>query len=70
MIAECYASFECVVADTRFVPRYDFFVLRVVKAHVARSPRYPATLHYRGEGVFMVSGKHVNLRRRFKSDRL
>lgn len=70
LIAECYASFECVVHDTRFVRRYDFFVLEVVKAHVARRPRYPRTLHYRGGGIFMLSGRHVDLSRRFLPDRL
>lgn len=70
LIAECHASFECVVADTSLVRRYDFFVLEVVKAHVARSPRYPTTIHYRGGGIFMVSGRHLDLRRRFRADRL
>jgi len=38
----------------------------VVKAHVAKSPRYPTTVHYRGDGVFMVSGRNVSYRSRFK----
>jgi hypothetical protein len=38
-----------------------------VKAHVATSPRYPETVHYRGDGVFMVSGRNLSYRRRFKS---
>ena len=40
----------------------NFFILEVVKAHVGDRPRYPRTIHYRGDGVFMVSGRHINLR--------
>jgi hypothetical protein len=41
-------------------------VFEVVKAHVAPSPRYPKTVHYRGDGIFMVSGASVSYRSRFK----
>lgn len=65
-IAECYASFECRLIDTSLIERYSLFVFEVVKAQVATSPRYPTTLHYRGDGVFMVSGRNVSYRRLFK----
>jgi flavin reductase (DIM6/NTAB) family NADH-FMN oxidoreductase RutF len=70
LIAECYASFECKLIDARLIKRYNLFVFEVVKAHVATSPRYPMTLHYRGDGVFMVSGRNVSYRKRFKSENL
>lgn len=66
LIVECPASFECKLVDTRLIPRYSLFVLEVVKAHVATSPRYPTTLHYRGDGVFMISGRNVSYRRLFR----
>jgi flavin reductase (DIM6/NTAB) family NADH-FMN oxidoreductase RutF len=66
LIAECYANFECKLIDTSLIKRYSLFVFEVVKAHVATSPRLPTTLHYRGDGVFMVSGPSVSYRRRFK----
>jgi flavin reductase (DIM6/NTAB) family NADH-FMN oxidoreductase RutF len=66
LIAECYASFECKLIDTSLIARYSLFVFEVVKAHVAPSPRYPKTIHYRGGGVFMFSGRSVSYRRRFK----
>lgn len=66
LIAECYASFECKLVDGSLINRYSLFVFEVVKAHVAASPRYPTTVHYRGDGVFMVSGRNVSYRRRFK----
>ncbi|HXD97175.1 MAG TPA: flavin reductase family protein [Candidatus Acidoferrum sp.] len=66
LIAECHASFECRLVDTSLINRYSLFVFEVVKAHVATSPRYPTTVHYRGDGVFMVSGRNISYRRRFK----
>ena len=66
LIAECYASFECRLIDTSLIRRYSLFVFEVVKAHVATSPRYPMTVHYRGDGVFMISGRNRSYRSRFK----
>ncbi|MBS7780465.1 flavin reductase family protein [Acidovorax sp. CCYZU-2555] len=59
LIRECHASFECRLFDDALVERYNFFVFEVVKAHVARSPKHPQTLHYTGDGVFMLAGKTV-----------
>ena len=70
MIAECYANFECRLRDSRLVNRYSLFVWEVVKAHVATSPKYPKTFHYRGDGVFMISGENVSRRRLFKPEML
>jgi len=67
LIAECYASFECKLIDASLIRKYSLFVFEVVKAHVARSPRYPTTMHYRGDGVFMISGRSVSYRKRFKA---
>jgi flavin reductase (DIM6/NTAB) family NADH-FMN oxidoreductase RutF len=66
MIAECFANFECRLVDTSLIKRYSLFVFQVVKAHVATSPKYPKTIHYRGDGVFMIAGKSVSYRKRFK----
>ena len=66
LIAECFANFECKLVDTSLINRYSLFVFEVVKAHVATTPRYPTTIHYRGDGVFMVSGRSVSYRKRFK----
>jgi flavin reductase (DIM6/NTAB) family NADH-FMN oxidoreductase RutF len=60
LIRECHACFECRLVDDALVERYNFFVFEVVKAHVARLPRHPQTLHYTGEGVFMLSGKTIS----------
>ena len=64
LVRECYASFECKLVDARMVRAYDFFIFEVVKAHVATAPRYPRTLHYRGDGVFMLSGPNTSQYRR------
>jgi flavin reductase (DIM6/NTAB) family NADH-FMN oxidoreductase RutF len=61
LIQECFANFECRIFDAKLVNRYNFFVFEVVKAHVAVSPKYPKTLHFRGDGVFMLSGRSIKL---------
>lgn len=70
LIKECYANFECKLVDTSLLNKYNFFILKVVKAHVATSPKYPKTVHYRGDGVFMISGKSISLRKNFKPENL
>ena len=70
LIKECFANIECKVVDTSLLRKYSMFVLEVVKAHVATSPKYPKTMHYRGEGVFMLSGKNVDYRSKFKKQNL
>ncbi len=59
LIRECYANFECRLADARLVQHYNYFIFEVVKAHAATAPRYPRTIHYRGDGVFMLSGTNT-----------
>jgi flavin reductase (DIM6/NTAB) family NADH-FMN oxidoreductase RutF len=61
LIEECYANFECKVVNMQLVNRYNFFILEVLEAHVATSPKYPKTLHFRGDGVFMLSGRSIKL---------
>lgn len=70
LIKECYANFECEVLDTRLVREYNFFVLQIVAARVAVSPKYPRTFHYRGSGVFMQSGSNVDRSKFFEPDRM
>ena len=70
IIKECYANFECRLADSSLISKYGLFIWEIVKAHVAISPKYPRTVHYRGEGVFMISGPSINLRKKFKAEDL
>lgn len=56
LIDECYANFECKLVDTSWIRKYNVFVFEVVEAHVATSPKTPKTIHYRGDGEFMISG--------------
>jgi flavin reductase (DIM6/NTAB) family NADH-FMN oxidoreductase RutF len=71
LIAECYANFECRLVDASLIKKYSLFIFEVVKAHVARSPTYPKTMHYRGDGVFMISGANTSkFRRMFKPEML
>ncbi len=68
LIKECFASFECKLVDSSLVKKYNFFIFEVVKAHVATSPKFPKTVHYRGDGIFMLSGEHKNLAKKFKAE--
>ena len=61
LIAECYANLECKVVDTRMVPKYNFFVLQVLKAWIDPTKKEPRTLHHRGRGAFMVAGRTIQL---------
>lgn len=70
LIKECYANFECRVYNKRLLKDYSFFILEVVKAHVPKSPKYPKTVHYTGDGVFMISGKHVAFPKKFRPENL
>lgn len=69
-IGQCHASFECRLHETRITREYPLFVWRIVHARVARSPKWPRTVHYRGEGRFMCSGDEVSRRRLFRPDML
>ncbi|MGE5297202.1 MAG: flavin reductase family protein [Solirubrobacterales bacterium] len=70
LIKECYANFECRLFEGRLVAKWGLFIWEVVKAHAATSPKYPRTFHYRGDGVFMISGPSISLRRLFKPEML
>lgn len=66
LIGECHANLECKLHDGRLIDRYNFFIFEVVKAHAPRTPKFPKTIHYRGDGQFMISGGSLNLRRFFR----
>jgi flavin reductase (DIM6/NTAB) family NADH-FMN oxidoreductase RutF len=71
LIKECFANFECRLVDSSLIDKYSLFVLEVVKAHVARSPKYLQTIHYRGDGVFVFSGANTSkYRKLFKPQML
>jgi len=61
LVGECFANLECRVADTRFVNRYNFFVLEVVAAWADPAVKNPRTIHHRGWGEFSVPGRTLKL---------
>jgi len=66
LIAECYASLECRVADAKLVNKYCFFILEVLKAWVDTSRKNPRTMHHLGKGSFMVAGRTIKLPSKMK----
>jgi flavin reductase (DIM6/NTAB) family NADH-FMN oxidoreductase RutF len=61
LVGECFANLECRVVDTRFVPKYNLFVLEVVQAWIDPRRRAAKTLHHHGHGVFVVDGETLRL---------
>ena len=70
LIKECHASFECRVHDDALIDKYNFFIFEVVKAHVAPTPKHPETMHYTGDGVFVVAGEIMDKRALFRPEML
>jgi flavin reductase (DIM6/NTAB) family NADH-FMN oxidoreductase RutF len=70
LLVQCFANLECRLFDKSLIGKYDFFIFEVVKAHVATRPKYPQTVHYTGDGIFMMSGSTVSRRRRFRPEML
>ena len=62
LVAECFANLECRVVDTRFVPKYNLFVLEVVQAWIDPKQRKAKTLHHHGYGTFVVDGETIRLK--------
>ncbi len=65
LIDECFANLECKLYDTRLIKTYNFFIFEVVKAHVAKRPKYPKTIHYRGAGTFITAGNILHKAKAF-----
>jgi flavin reductase (DIM6/NTAB) family NADH-FMN oxidoreductase RutF len=61
LIGECFANLECKVIDTRFVNKYNIFILEVVKAWTTPPQGRPKMLHHRGFGTFIVDGDIIHL---------
>ncbi len=66
LVAECFANLECKVADTRFVKKYNLFILEVVKAWTDPAKKNRKTIHHHGYGQFVVDGRTINLTSRMR----
>lgn len=65
LIKECYANFECRLVEKSLIDTYSLFIFEVVKAHASPVPKFPKTIHYRGDGLFMISGPTVSRYRKY-----
>lgn len=66
LLTKCYANVECKVIDTSLAGKYNFFVMKVLKAWVDTSKKNPKTLHHLGNGNFMIAGKTIKLPSKMK----
>jgi flavin reductase (DIM6/NTAB) family NADH-FMN oxidoreductase RutF len=66
LVGECFANLECRVADSRFVNRYDLFILEVLKVWVDPAQKKPRTIHHHGFGRFVVDGETIRLKSKMR----
>ena len=59
LIKECFANLECKVIDFSMVPKYDLFILEVVRAWIEPEQKNPKTIHHQGYGKFVVDGRTI-----------
>ena len=64
LIADCFANLECKVTDTRFVNKYNLFILEVLKAWIDPAQKNAKTIHHHGYGTFVVDGDTITLKSR------
>ena len=66
LIVDCFANLECKVTDTRFVNKYNLFILEVLKAWIDPAQKNPKTIHHHGYGKFVVDGETLRLKSRMR----
>jgi flavin reductase (DIM6/NTAB) family NADH-FMN oxidoreductase RutF len=66
LIAECYANLECKVVDAALVNKYNFFILKVVRAWIDSARKRPRTIHHLGMGRFTVDGRIIKFPSKMK----
>lgn len=66
LVRECFANLECKLADSRLIPKYNLFVLEVLKAWRDPAQRQPKTIHHHGFGTFVVDGETIKLRSKMR----
>lgn len=64
LVGECYANLECKVVDARMATKYNFFVVKVLKAWINPTEKNPRTLHHRGKGIFTIDGRQIKVKSR------
>ncbi len=60
-VDECYANLECKVIDATMATKYNFFVVKILKAWIDPAVTSPRTLHHHGKGIFTTDGTRFKL---------
>lgn len=66
LIAECFANLECRVNDTRYVNKYNIFILEVLKAWSDPKQSNFKTIHHCGYGTFILDGRTIKLKSKMR----
>ena len=61
LIDECFANLECKLVDASMAARYNFFIVKVIKAWIDPAAKNPRMLHHHGMGVFTLDRKRFRL---------
>lgn len=62
LVGECYANLECKVVDAKMATKYNFFIVKVVKAWIDPKERRPQTLHHNGKDMFTIDGRQIKVK--------
>ncbi len=66
LVKECYANIECKISDANLVGKYNFFILKAVKAWIDPKAKNPKIIHHGGKGNFTISDKAVKIASKMK----
>lgn len=61
LVDECFANIECKVVDTTLTGKYNFFILKAIRAWIDPAEKDPRTLHHHGHGAFIVDGRKISV---------
>jgi len=64
LIKECLANIECRVVDATLADKYNLFILEGVKAWIDDKRKEKRTFHAKGDGIFVVDGRTIDLKKR------
>ncbi|HOW87767.1 MAG TPA: flavin reductase family protein [Candidatus Omnitrophota bacterium] len=66
LVKECPVNLECKVVHRTLANRYNFFILKIVKAWADPNKKDLRTFRHLGKGVFLAGGKKIKTSSRMK----
>jgi flavin reductase (DIM6/NTAB) family NADH-FMN oxidoreductase RutF len=66
LVKECPVNLECKVINRTLATRYNFFILKVVRAWADPNKKDLRMFRHLGKGIFLVGGKKIKISSRMK----